>query len=93
MIICSCNVLSDHAVRELAERQDGALRSASEVYTCFGCSAECGRCARTIRGILRDVQETCSKSQACLQDCPLKSHGQTAMEREFGVSRPLLAAE
>ena len=53
MIVCSCNVLSDHDVREAAR---GALRrSTSHVYGCLGCSAQCGRCARTIRRIIDEA--------------------------------------
>lgn len=53
MIVCSCNVISDHQVRTVtAER---AVRATSEVYRCLGCSAACGRCVRTIRGIVDEV--------------------------------------
>ncbi|HLK80616.1 MAG TPA: (2Fe-2S)-binding protein [Xanthobacteraceae bacterium] len=53
MIVCSCNVISDHQVRSVtAER---TVRATSEVYRCLGCSAECGRCARTIRRIMDEA--------------------------------------
>jgi bacterioferritin-associated ferredoxin len=53
VIVCSCNVISDHQVRSVtAER---AVRATSEVYRCLGCSAECGRCARTIRRIMDEA--------------------------------------
>ena len=53
MIVCSCNVISDHQVRSVtAER---TVRGTSEVYRCLGCSAECGRCARTIRRIMDEA--------------------------------------
>jgi bacterioferritin-associated ferredoxin len=53
MIVCSCNVLSDHDVREAAR---GAVkRSTSHVYGCLGCSAQCGRCARTIRKLIDET--------------------------------------
>jgi bacterioferritin-associated ferredoxin len=53
MVVCSCNVLSDHDVRSAvaAER----TRSTSQVYGCLGCSAQCGRCARTIRRIMDEA--------------------------------------
>jgi bacterioferritin-associated ferredoxin len=51
MIICSCNVLSDHDVRSAAATP-GAPRTAAQVYGCLRCSPECGRCARTIRRIV-----------------------------------------
>jgi len=62
MIVCSCNVLSDHDVRSAvaAER----TRSTSRVYGCLGCSVQCGRCARTIRRI---VDEALGKS--CASSC------------------------
>ena len=47
MIVCSCNVLSDQDVRSAVEAE--RTRSTSQVYGCLGCSAQCGRCARTIR--------------------------------------------
>ena len=56
MIICSCNVLSDHDVRA-AVSSDGNLRSAGQVYGCLGCSAQCGRCATTIRKIMDQAMD------------------------------------
>ncbi|HSV21559.1 MAG TPA: (2Fe-2S)-binding protein [Xanthobacteraceae bacterium] len=53
MIVCSCNVISDHQVRSVtAER---TVRATSEIYRCLGCSAECGRCTRTIRRIMDEA--------------------------------------
>src|SRR5437879_3482662 len=48
LIVCSCNVLSDDDVRGAVSASDDLPRTARQVYTCLGCSAECGRCARTI---------------------------------------------
>lgn len=53
MIICSCNVLSDHDVRSAIEAE--RTRSISQVYGCLGCSAKCGRCARTIRHLMDEA--------------------------------------
>ena len=53
MIVCSCNVLSDKDVRSAV--QADAPRSTSQVYGCLGCSAQCGRCARTIRKIMDEA--------------------------------------
>jgi len=53
MIVCSCNVLSEDQVRTVA--QTATHRSASAVYACLGCRAQCGRCARTIRDIMDEV--------------------------------------
>jgi len=54
VIVCSCNVISDHQVR--AVTAEHAVRATSEVYRCLGCSACCGRCARTIRGIVDEAR-------------------------------------
>jgi len=53
MIVCSCNVLSDHQVRSAVG--SSAPRTTGEVYGCLGCSAQCGRCARTIRKIMDEA--------------------------------------
>jgi bacterioferritin-associated ferredoxin len=53
MIVCSCNVLSDTQVRHAVNAR--APRTAGEVYGCLGCSAQCGRCARTIRKIMDEA--------------------------------------
>src|ERR1700676_2220861 len=65
MIICSCNVLSDHDVRAaVSAAADTLPRTPGQVYRCLGCSAECGRCARTIKKILDEAlgaaQQACS---------------------------------
>ena len=54
MIVCSCNVLSDHDVRT-AVTAEARPRSTGQVYGCLGCSAQCGRCARTIRKIMDEA--------------------------------------
>ena len=53
MIICSCNVISDRDVRSVIDVAS-PLRTA-ELYTWLGCSARCGRCARTIKRIIADA--------------------------------------
>jgi bacterioferritin-associated ferredoxin len=53
MIVCSCNVLSDSDVRSAVTAQ--TPRTAGQVYGCLGCSPQCGRCARTIRGIMDEA--------------------------------------
>jgi bacterioferritin-associated ferredoxin len=55
MIVCSCNVLSDHDVRYAVNTTGDALRNAKQIYDCLGCSAECGRCARTIKTIIDEA--------------------------------------
>jgi bacterioferritin-associated ferredoxin len=56
MIVCSCNVLSDQDVRA-AVGAEARPRSTGQVYGCLGCSAQCGRCARTIRRIMDEALE------------------------------------
>jgi bacterioferritin-associated ferredoxin len=58
MIVCSCNVFSDHDVRSTLSDNEAAPRTACEVYHCLGCSAQCGRCARTIRRIMDEALAT-----------------------------------
>jgi len=66
MIVCSCNVLTDHDVRNAVTKD--LPRTASQVYGCLGCSAECGRCARTIKKIMDEALGACAKS--CCSGCP-----------------------
>lgn len=54
MIVCSCNVLSDHDVRDVLNTRQ-VPRTTGQVYGCLGCSAQCGRCARTIRRIMDEA--------------------------------------
>jgi bacterioferritin-associated ferredoxin len=61
MIICSCNVLTDHDVRT-AVSTSIHLRSAAAVFMCLGCNAKCGRCAATIKRIM-------DGGLACPPDC------------------------
>jgi bacterioferritin-associated ferredoxin len=69
MIVCSCNVLSDHDVRCAVESaQQDFPRNAKQLYGCLGCSAECGRCARTIKTIIDEALGACAK--ACCAGCP-----------------------
>jgi bacterioferritin-associated ferredoxin len=55
MIVCSCNVFTDHDVRSTLAEQPEPLRTACQVYHCLGCSPQCGRCARTIRHIMNET--------------------------------------
>jgi bacterioferritin-associated ferredoxin len=51
MIVCSCNVLSDHEVR-IAVATNKPLRTVGRLFLYLGCAAQCGRCARSIKGIM-----------------------------------------
>ena len=74
MIVCSCNFLSDHDVRHAVKTADNALRNAKQIYDCLGCSAECGRCARTIKTIINDALGACAR--ACGPGCPHSQAGE-----------------
>jgi bacterioferritin-associated ferredoxin len=58
VIVCSCNVFSDHDVRGTLANGEAAPRTTGQVYHCLGCSAQCGRCARTIRRIMDEALAT-----------------------------------
>jgi len=77
MIVCSCNVLSDHDVRDAVNNADELPRSAKQVYGCLGCSAECGRCARTIKTIIDEALGPCVAG--CQTGC---RHDVTVMDRD-----------
>jgi bacterioferritin-associated ferredoxin len=47
-------------------------RTARQVYGCLGCSAECGRCARTINKIIKDALGACAKQ--CTAGCSHAAH-------------------
>lgn len=66
MIVCSCNVLSDQEVRTACA--NSAPRTTGQVYGCLGCSAQCGRCARTIRKIMN---EALIGAEAAAPSCPI----------------------
>jgi bacterioferritin-associated ferredoxin len=42
MIVCSCNVISDHDIRKVVVAADVEPRSAAQVYGCLGCLVQCG---------------------------------------------------
>ena len=73
MIVCSCNVLSDDDVRDAVNASEGLPRNAKQVYGCLGCSAECGRCARTIKTIIDEALGACA--HACYSGCPHSQAG------------------
>jgi len=68
MIVCSCNVLSDHDVRNAVSAASDLPRNPKQIYGCLGCSAECGRCARTIKTIIDEALGACAKE--CCAGCP-----------------------
>jgi len=67
MIVCSCNVITDHKVRATLLGREGVPRSMGEIYQFLGCNARCGRCARTIRSIMDEILVT----SAVMHDLPV----------------------
>jgi bacterioferritin-associated ferredoxin len=55
MIVCSCNVLSDHDVRSAVAASKDAPRNAKQIWRCLGRNAECGSCARAIKAIIYEA--------------------------------------
>ncbi|MFC7697692.1 bacterioferritin-associated ferredoxin [Bradyrhizobium sp. GCM10028915] len=88
MIVCSCNVLSDDDIRAAVAESDDAVRHAKQVYGCLGCSAECGRCARTIKTIIDEALGPCASS--CCSGCPhnhtVAANDGTAQPAEFALA-------
>ena len=62
MIVCSCNVLSDQDVRSAVEAERRRL----------GCSAQCGRCAGTIRRLMDETLGS-ARASSC-NGCARSSH-------------------
>jgi bacterioferritin-associated ferredoxin len=60
MIVCSCNVISDHDIRDAIVSADVELCSAAQVYGCLGCLVQCGLCSRSVRKILDEQPPGCS---------------------------------
>jgi bacterioferritin-associated ferredoxin len=52
MIVCSCNVFSDHDVRGVLATRESGL-TVAQIYGGLACRPQCGTCARTIRAIIR----------------------------------------
>jgi bacterioferritin-associated ferredoxin len=61
MIVCSCNILSDQDIRVIARDPSYVPPRVAEIYRRLGCSAECGRCARTIKAIINEAAATTLK--------------------------------
>ncbi|ARQ02549.1 (2Fe-2S)-binding protein [Pseudorhodoplanes sinuspersici] len=78
MIVCSCNVLTDSAIRTACHT--ARPRTTGQVYGCLGCSAQCGRCARTIKAIMdQALGGTCTSGCAV---CPMAAEEASAETSE-----------
>jgi len=65
MIVCSCNVLTDHEIRSVVTASREQPLSAQQVYACLGCSIRCGRCTRAIKRIMTEASIACAEGCAC----------------------------
>jgi bacterioferritin-associated ferredoxin len=54
MIVCSCNVFSDHQLRSTVAKATRRPRM-SQIYRYLGGSPQCGRCAHTIKRIMEKI--------------------------------------
>jgi bacterioferritin-associated ferredoxin len=68
MIVCSCNVISDHDIRDVVVSAEIALNSAAQVYDCLGCVVQCGLCTRSVRNILDEQEINCPRYAQCADD-------------------------
>jgi bacterioferritin-associated ferredoxin len=75
MIVCSCNVLSDHKIPDVVTSAGSQSLIARQVYGCLGCRMQCGRCARAIKSILNEALADCAGGCAIIVGRP--SHGKT----------------
>jgi bacterioferritin-associated ferredoxin len=61
MIVCSCNVISDHDIRGAVVSAEVEPCSTAQVYDCLGCSVQCGLCSHSVRKILDERPASCPK--------------------------------
>ena len=54
MIVCSCNVFSDHQLQSAIAKATRWPRI-SQIYGYLGGSPQCGRCAHTIKRIMEKI--------------------------------------
>ena len=90
MIVCSCNVISDHDVRNAVNEASDLPRNPKQLYGCLGCSAECGRCARTIKTIIDEALGPCADS--CGSGCRHAVIAENAVQADIEVVEYALAA-
>jgi len=55
MIVCSCNVFSDHQVRATVAKT-GRRPRMSQIYGCLGRAPQCCRCAHAIKLIMDEIR-------------------------------------
>ena len=67
MIVCSCNVFTDHQLRSTLAKATQRPRM-SQIYNYLGGSAQCGQCAHTIKRIMAEMPDWERGSQGQSED-------------------------
>src|ERR1700748_2809162 len=73
MIVCSCNVLTDHDVRNAVSGSGDPPRNPKQLHRCVRWTGAVRACARTIKTILEEALGACAK--ACNSACPHSKAG------------------
>jgi bacterioferritin-associated ferredoxin len=84
MIVCSCNVISDNQLRAILANTTTRPRM-SQIYRGLGTEAQCGRCAHSIKRIVKQMTHLAIGSIASnvsLQPDVRHSGGVTKVETE-----------
>lgn len=77
MIVCSCNVLTDHQILStLSTEETDRPRSPAQVYRCLGCKPNCGRCLVQVKKMLAEA-----RVEGCNVGCAICPAGQVAADR------------
>jgi bacterioferritin-associated ferredoxin len=87
MIICSYNVVSDHEVRT-AIATGAPPRTTGDLFRCLGCSAQCGRCARSIKRIMDEPP--IEHPRGHLEGLHTWSVAHRAGQRHIAAQKPLM---
>jgi bacterioferritin-associated ferredoxin len=77
MIVCSCNRLTDRAIRACAPAGGAPLR-VLDVYGMLGCAPQCGRCASTIAAVIRQARQTSCDCRPETCKCATEANGAKA---------------
>ncbi len=80
MIVCSCNVISDEEV-ETAVSAAAEPPTVSQLYRELGHEPACGRCAHTIREIMRADGKTHSRKKENNPCCRSKNYSEASFSR------------
>jgi len=70
-VVTRKDFVTDQDVRSTLSSGDNVPRTTGQVYHCLGCSAQCGRCARTIRRIMDDALGAAGPT--CCRDGQIRS--------------------